>query len=1077
MVRFAFDIGTNSIGWAVLEPNEDDSKVEILDMGVRIFSDGREPSKSGQPGEPLNQTRRQKRMMRRQLERKKRRKKAMYNFLIRSGYAPADADAHNKWVMLDPYRLRAEALIRPLDKLELGRVMMQLAARRGFKSNRKTDTGKDASEYKQKISAFEQELGNRTLGQYLWQKKQAIEASFRKSNDSQPAVVNERVRFRPGTSYYPNRAMYEYEFHAIQSVQANAHPDFDWGKAYRIIFFQRPLKRPQRGYCTFFENEYRAYLAQPSAQIFKALQDINNLEYSIDHPVELTAEQKKVIFSYLQQKGSISFNKVRSLLGLPDEAVFNLEKGTKDKLEGSTTDIQFAKYIKQWLNIDLADRDTLVETFIVEENEDYILEVFKRFGITDTETKQAIEKIDLMVGVGSLSARFMRECSAIMSAEWIKYDKAVEKMGFHHYGTMKSDVYEKLPYYGQVLKYATIPPARSNQHNLTGGAAEEAQYGKISNPTVHIALNQLRKLCNKLIEKHHNKPDEIVVEVATELKLGREKIRQIIQEQNKNRKENEDIKAVIRNILQIPDGIEISSTDVLKFRLWKELGTNSAARHCMYCGNVISAHQLFNGEAEIEHILPFSRTLRNNRNNLTIAHKKCNAAKGNRTPYEAFGHSPPGYAWSEIEARVMDVFKYNFAKKNNFLKKDLEQELAVDSKFLESQLTDTAFIAKATREFLACLYPSSNGLPSPAVRVVPGRLTSLLRSKWGLNDILSSQYDEKNRADHRHHAIDALVIGLTTRSILQRFATANARGYSDRILPPQLPINRLQLEQKLQNMLISIKPEHGLGGGLFDETAYGFDYSPEDPDNKPKEFFVRKPVESLTWNIIDADLIVSPQTRSRINAFLNERNLNSKNSNNDNKKLATAMQEFSSLTGIKAVRIRAKNSEGYKLLLPGRNGRRGHKAYPQGDILFVDIWRIPQKGGKEYSFKGVYVCRADVHTQKGEFHTERPHPAAKFMMRLFKNDILALEFPDRTVLARIAGFSTTNDRIDLRPLHASGDIKTWIEQTNSRYRDPFWKPINSLQNFISLDVLVKKNKDMQIKHVHISIDGRLICRK
>jgi len=126
MKRFAFDIGTNSIGWTVLEPNADDSEVKILGMGVRIFNDGREPGKSGQPGDPLNQSRRQKRALRRILERRKRRKHAMYDFLKANGYVPSDRDSYKQWVQLDPYRLRAEALERYLNPMELGRVLMQI---------------------------------------------------------------------------------------------------------------------------------------------------------------------------------------------------------------------------------------------------------------------------------------------------------------------------------------------------------------------------------------------------------------------------------------------------------------------------------------------------------------------------------------------------------------------------------------------------------------------------------------------------------------------------------------------------------------------------------------------------------------------------------------------------------------------------------------------------------------------------------------------------------------------------------------------------------------------------------------
>jgi len=119
MLRFAFDMGTNSIGWAVVDANQNDSEVKILDMGVRIFSDGRQPGRKGEPGDPLNQTRRMKRAQRRQLERRKRRKQAMYRFLKSSEYLPLDKDDYDKWRLLDPYQLRAEAINRELNRYEL----------------------------------------------------------------------------------------------------------------------------------------------------------------------------------------------------------------------------------------------------------------------------------------------------------------------------------------------------------------------------------------------------------------------------------------------------------------------------------------------------------------------------------------------------------------------------------------------------------------------------------------------------------------------------------------------------------------------------------------------------------------------------------------------------------------------------------------------------------------------------------------------------------------------------------------------------------------------------------------------
>jgi len=70
-------------------------------------------------------------------------------------------------------------------------------------------------------------------------------------------------------------------------------------------------------------------------------------------------------------------------------------------------------------------------------------------------------KIDLPVGVGSLSARFMRECSAIMLTQWIRYDEAVKAMGFDHSKPRANCSYDRLPYYGEVLSYTTVTPPKT----------------------------------------------------------------------------------------------------------------------------------------------------------------------------------------------------------------------------------------------------------------------------------------------------------------------------------------------------------------------------------------------------------------------------------------------------------------------------------------------------------------------------------------------------------------------------------------------------------------------------------------
>ena len=69
---FGFDIGTTSIGFAVIDHDPNQEVGKILRLGVRIFPEGRDPE-----GTPRNQERRAKRMVRRQLRRRRARRKAL----------------------------------------------------------------------------------------------------------------------------------------------------------------------------------------------------------------------------------------------------------------------------------------------------------------------------------------------------------------------------------------------------------------------------------------------------------------------------------------------------------------------------------------------------------------------------------------------------------------------------------------------------------------------------------------------------------------------------------------------------------------------------------------------------------------------------------------------------------------------------------------------------------------------------------------------------------------------------------------------------------------------------------------
>ena len=105
--RLGLDLGTNSIGWSVFSLTEEKEIDTLVDLGVRIFSDGRDPKSK----EPLAVERRIARGQRKLIYRRKLRRKATFRLLQKSGLFPNDKAKAKDIKSLNPYELRVKALI------------------------------------------------------------------------------------------------------------------------------------------------------------------------------------------------------------------------------------------------------------------------------------------------------------------------------------------------------------------------------------------------------------------------------------------------------------------------------------------------------------------------------------------------------------------------------------------------------------------------------------------------------------------------------------------------------------------------------------------------------------------------------------------------------------------------------------------------------------------------------------------------------------------------------------------------------------------------------------------------------
>ncbi len=818
--RLGLDLGTHSIGWAVLPLNEQGKPKAIANTGVRIFSDGRHPK----TGTSLAVERRHARQMRRRRDRVLKRTRRLIMQLTEFGFLPDSHAERSSLASLNPYELRAKGLDHALQPHEFGRIMLHLSKRRGFKSNRKTDRNDNELGVMHKaIRTLEDRLKTencRTLGEWLakrHERGESVRARLRGTRKDDKAY-----------DFYATRIMTEHELKTLWEKQSSFNPEQYNANAREklldTLLFQRELLPVKPGRCTLIPEQYRAPLALPSVQRFRILQELNNLKIvNLDQTEsKLTLEQRTRLLDLLLKQKNVSFPKLRTTLKLPKTVKFNLETIARATLKGDLTTIQIADisvFGNKWADFSLQQQDDIVMLLLTESDENELIEKLSQNFQISKEQGQLLADIQLSEGYGRLSKQAIDKILPSLEKSVISYSDAVEEAGLGSHSALSNlektgEIFNKLPYYG-------IPLKRHVAFEKDDPKTDEDKYGKISNPTVHICLNQLRVVVNAIIKKY-GPPQQIHVEVTRDLKIGTEEKKKIAKYQADRKKINDKFVAEACEILKLePDAIDRSKRRELsqKMQLWQELNPSDVAeRRCPFSGEQISITRLLSAEVEIEHILPYSRTLDDSMANKTLAIAKANRAKGNRTPWEAFGNNAhPDFDYEDILRRANLL---PLPKARRFGPQGLENWAGKDG-FLARALTDTAYTSRLAREYLACICPLNH------IVAVPGRLTGMIRGKLGLNDLIKDNNGKKNREDHRHHAIDAIVVAITERQFLSQVAHANARAKesgSVRLIedmPLPWPTFYGHAKRTIDNILTSHRPDHGYHGQMMEDTAWG----------------------------------------------------------------------------------------------------------------------------------------------------------------------------------------------------------------------------------------------------------------
>ncbi len=961
------DLGPTSIGWALVECTKTDKLKGIIDMGVRRFDAGVSGDIEGGRDESRATQRRMARGPRRQIWRRKRRSRIIFRTLSHFGLLPNvedTADArHEALLALDrdlakqnanqqsriemhllPYLLRANGLDRKLNPFELGRALYHLSQRRGFQSNRKTAASEDdLGVVKQGITDLENEIAqsdSRTLGEYF--------ASL------DPEEMQSRIRGR-----WTARGMFKQEFNALLDAQTPHHKkiltDEFRSKLFGLFFDQRPLKSQRHliNKCELTPSKRCAPIASLIAQRFRMVQKVNDLVVIAPDGelLKIEKDQRESLLAELEEKGDLSWTAVRKLLGINRKLPgyerkyhFNFEEGGEKKLVGNRTNAKIGEKIPEKWN-----------------------------ALTATEKAVVVDEILSFSSTDALAVRLQKTLD-LRPAEADNLSRVVLEIGHGSHArstmaTLLTEMEAGVPYATARKKLFKDKEEKAEAFDLLPPVLDVKQFSQLNNPAVLRALSELRKVVNSTI-RQHGKPKLVRIELARDLKHSRSRREEFSRTRDKNEKSRTAASKKILDELG-DERVATNRTNILKVRLAQECGWV-----CPYTGESVSMQKLIEQPVfEIEHIIPYSRSFDNSYANKTLCHVKANRNKGNSTPFEKFAGTAE---WDNIIGRVKKFQGTLMPRKLQLF----QRESALDpQEFTNRMLTDTRYISRASRDYVGLLFGGIIDDEGTRVQVSPGRCTANLRNIWNLNSILGHP-EKKERANHKHHAIDAVVIAVTDAGMVKKMAASAQMAEEKGIrklfveVDEPWPDFKKTVDERVKAIIVSSRVNKRLNGSLHKDTILS---KPKGGSADVNLHHVRKPVEALSKTEVDA--IVDPVVRALVKEKLAASGKSPDKTFTDEtyRPYLHSKKDPSRSIPIKRVRIRKPD----KPMAIGKGSRQRY--VNPGSNHHIEIVAELDDNGNETGWSSVLVSRFDANQRKrnGEPVINRDHgPRKKFKFSL-----------------------------------------------------------------------------------------------
>lgn len=725
------DLGIASVGWAVVEIDEEENPIRLIDVGARIFERAEVPKNGNSLAAARRQARSARRLIRRRAHRLLRSRRLLKNEGVLQA-ADFDEQGLIKALPNTPWQLRVEGLNRKLLPKEWAAVLLHLVKHRGYLSQRKNESTTADAELGKLLSGVNQNHQALQSEEY----RSPAELALKKFAPESGHIRNQRGDY----SHTFNRKDLQQELHQLFAAQqsfGNPHVSDGLKQGIENLLMQQRAAlsgnavQKMLGYCTFETEEFKAAKNTYSAERFIWLSKLNKLriqEHGSERPLEAGERQALLDMPYKQAK--LTYAQARKALELPEQAFFKELRYSKDNVEAATL-MEMKAYHAISRALEKANlKAKKAPLALSPELQDEIGTVFSLYKTDEDISGRLKDRLPeaelqaLLIGLNfdkfiQISLKALSKILPLME-QGMRYDEACTAIYGSHHGHAEKE---------KALFLPAIP-------------ADE-----IRNPVVLRTLSQARKVINGIVRRYGS-PARIHIETGREVGKSFQDRRDIEKRQEDNQKDRQRANAKFRECFPHFTG-EPKGKDILKLRLY-ELQHGQ----CLYSGKPLDIGRLNEkGYAEIDHVLPLSRTWDDSFNNKALVSAGENQNKSNQTPYEWLDGQSNSVHWRGFVARVENC-RFHHSKKQRMLIQQLD-----DEGFKKRNLNDTRYVARFLCKFIA-EEMLLTGKGQHRVFASNGQITNLLRSRWGLRKV--------REENDRHHALDAVVVACSTVAMQQQ---------------------------------------------------------------------------------------------------------------------------------------------------------------------------------------------------------------------------------------------------------------------------------------------------------------------